>query len=139
MKLRNLGVIGAAGLLSVTAIAVPAFAQDKTLKIGIELPLSGNSVANGGPTKNGVLLAIQQANASGKLSGYTLVDNTQDDAVAGVPTPQAGRHQHGHPRCRRCRRGRRRAPSTRASRASRSRSATRPASPSAARPTPAST
>ena len=90
MKLRKLGVIGAAGLLAVTGAAAPAFAQDKTLKIGIELPLSGNSVANGGPTKNGVLLAIQQANAAGKLSGYTLVDNTQDDAVAGVPTPQQG-------------------------------------------------
>ncbi len=40
MKLRNLGVLGAAGVLAVTA-AVPAFAQDKALKIGIELPLSG--------------------------------------------------------------------------------------------------
>ena len=70
MKLRNLGVLGAAGLLAVTA-AVPAFAQDKgELKIGIDLPLSGGEVANGEPTQNGVLLAIQQANEAGGVGGY---------------------------------------------------------------------
>ena len=58
MKLRNLGVLGAAGLLAVTA-AVPAFAQDKTLTIGVDLPLSGGEVVNGQPTLNGVQLAVE--------------------------------------------------------------------------------
>jgi len=93
MKLRNLGVLGAAGMLAITA-AVPAFAQSPasmgTLKIGIELPLSGASVANGEPTKNGILLAIKQANEAGGVGGYTLVDNTQDDAKDGVPNPEQG-------------------------------------------------
>ncbi len=90
MKLRNLGVMGAAGLLAVTAVAVPAYAQDKTLKIGVELPLSGGEVANGEPTRNGILLAIQQANAAGGVGGFQLADNTQDDAVAGAHDPNQG-------------------------------------------------
>jgi len=93
MKLRNLGVLGAAGLLAVTA-AVPAFAQSPaakgTLGLGIELPLSGGEVANGVPTKNGVLLAIQQQNAAGGVQGYQLVDVTKDDAVNGAHDPNQG-------------------------------------------------
>jgi len=93
MKLRNLGVLGAAGMLALTA-AVPAFAQSPasmgTLKIGIDLPLSGGDLANGGPTRDGVLLAIQQANAAGGVGGYTLDANVQDDAVNGVHDPNQG-------------------------------------------------
>ena len=137
MKLRNLGVLGAASLLAVTA-AVPAFAQDKTLKIGIELPLSGASVANGEPTKNGVLLAIKQANAAGGVGGYALADNTQDDAKDGVPNPEQGATNMATLVADEAVVGVV-GPSTRASHASRSRSATLPASPSAARPPPVST
>jgi branched-chain amino acid transport system substrate-binding protein len=90
MKLMKFGVLGAAGLL-VLAGAVPAGAQDKgTLKIGIALPLSGGEVANGEPTRNGAMLAIKQANDAGGVQGYTLADNTQDDAVNGVHSPDQG-------------------------------------------------
>ena len=37
-----------------------------------------------------MLLAIQQANEAGGVGGYTLVDNTQDDAKDGVPNPEQG-------------------------------------------------
>ena len=131
MKLRNLGVLGAAGLLAVTA-AVPAFAQDKVRsRSASTLPLSGRRRS---PTaarrSNGVQLAIDQANAAGGVGGYTLeVDRPQDDAVDGSPRPGPGRRGHADPR-----RGRRpssasSAPSTRTSRARRSRSPTRPACP----------
>ena len=56
--------------------------------IGVDLPLSGNEVANGGPTKNGILLAVQQWNDAGH--GYTVNTNIQDDALNGVHDPQTG-------------------------------------------------
>src|SRR6188508_1461598 len=56
--------------------------------IGVDLPLSGNEVANGGPTKNGVLLAVQQWNDEDH--GYTVNTNVQDDALNGVHDPQTG-------------------------------------------------
>ncbi len=61
-----------------------------TVKIGIDLPLSGASVANGEPTRKGVELAVKEANAAGGVGGYTVELNTQDDAVAGVPKPEQG-------------------------------------------------
>ena len=81
MKLRNLGVLGAAGLLAVTA-AVPAFAQDKVLTIGVDLPLSGGDLVNGGPTLNGVQLAVDLANKAGGVGGYTLKVDAKDDTVS---------------------------------------------------------
>jgi len=101
MKLRHLGVFGAAGLMAVAAIGTPAMAsaprhvtQDATpqpvLHLGIELPLSGGEVANGQPTRNGVLLAIAEANAAGGVGGFQIVDNTQDDAVNGAHNPDQG-------------------------------------------------
>jgi len=89
MKLRNLGVLGAAGLLAVTA-AVPAFAQDKTLTIGVDLPLSGGEVVNGQPTLNGVQLAVDQANKAGGIGGFTLKVDAKDDAVNGAHDPNQG-------------------------------------------------
>ncbi len=89
MKLRNLGVLGAAGLLAVTA-AVPAFAQDNTLIIGVDLPLSGGEVVNGQPTLNGVQLAVDQANAAGGIGGFMLKVDAKDDAVNGAHDPNQG-------------------------------------------------
>jgi branched-chain amino acid transport system substrate-binding protein len=88
MKLRKLAVIGAAGLLAVSA-ATPVFAQSPaapsigTLKVGISLPLSGGARADGGPTEKGVQLAIEQANAAGGIGGYMLEAVSLDHAVAG--------------------------------------------------------
>jgi branched-chain amino acid transport system substrate-binding protein len=58
------------------------------VKIGVDLPLSGNEVANGGPTKNGILLAIKQWNEMDH--SYTVDSNVQDDALNGVHDPQTG-------------------------------------------------
>lgn len=62
----------------------------KTIKIGIELPQSGNETALGEPIKNGVLLAIDQANKNNTVPGYTLAENNQDDAVNGVRDADKG-------------------------------------------------
>ena len=52
-----------------------AAASKGTVKIGIELPMSGGEAANGGPTANGVKLAMKQANAAGGIAGYQLEIN----------------------------------------------------------------
>lgn len=65
-------------------------ASKGTLKIGIELPMSGGETANGVPTANGVKLLVKQLNAAGGVDGYQLDINQQDDAVNGVHDPQQG-------------------------------------------------
>ncbi|MEA2676802.1 MAG: branched-chain amino acid transport system substrate-binding protein [Chloroflexota bacterium] len=70
------------------ATATPGGSAISSVKIGIELPLSGGEVANGEPTKNGILLAIAQWNEGDHA--YTVSDNTQDDALNGVHDPQTG-------------------------------------------------
>lgn len=117
MKLKNLGTLGAAAIFVAAACSptgattapsgaatsapstgastgpstVPSGGATKgTVKIGVDLPLSGGEVANGEPTKNGVLLAIDEANAAGGAGGYKLEANVQDDAASGVHDPQQG-------------------------------------------------
>lgn len=61
-----------------------------TVKIGIDLPLSGGEVANGEPTRNGIELAVKQQNEKGGAGGYTVEVNVQDDAKDGVHNPDLG-------------------------------------------------
>ncbi|HEX6654715.1 MAG TPA: branched-chain amino acid ABC transporter substrate-binding protein, partial [Candidatus Limnocylindria bacterium] len=61
-----------------------------TVKIGVDLPLSGNEVANGEPTLNGIKLAVKEANADGGVGGYQVELNIQDDAVNGLHNPDQG-------------------------------------------------
>ena len=61
-----------------------------TVKIGVDLPQSGNEVANGEPTFRGIELAVKEANAAGGVGGYTVEINNQDDAVNGVHNPDQG-------------------------------------------------
>lgn len=61
-----------------------------TVKIGIDLPLSGNETSNGVPTKNGALFAIKQANDKGGVEGFKIETVVLDDAVNGVHDPQQG-------------------------------------------------
>ncbi|MEO6351193.1 MAG: branched-chain amino acid ABC transporter substrate-binding protein [Candidatus Limnocylindrales bacterium] len=120
MKLRYLGTFAAGMILvaacggpgattrpstatAVPATAVPATAVPATVapptqggsgitevKIGVDLPLSGNEVANGGPTLNGVLLAIKEWNDNSMGHAYTVGTNVQDDALNGKHDPLTG-------------------------------------------------
>ena len=54
---------------------------NKTLTIGVVAPLSGDLSAVGNGIKNGVDLAIKQANANKTVKGVTLVLNAQDDTA----------------------------------------------------------
>ena len=62
----------------------------KTIKIGIDLPVSGADASTGIPTRNGAVQAIEEANAKGLPGGYKLAAFDLDDAVSGVHDPAQG-------------------------------------------------
>lgn len=70
--------IGAAGFL-VGALALSACAPKPDIKIGFLGGLSGKFADLGTATRNGALLAIEQANAKGGVNGQKLVLVEQDD------------------------------------------------------------
>ena len=101
--LRSLGSVALIALLSACGnsssttttsssgtSSAPA-AGGTAIAIGIDMPLSGDDASIGVPTKNGVLLAIEEANKAKALpDGFTVVDKTLDDAVQGTHDPAAG-------------------------------------------------
>jgi branched-chain amino acid transport system substrate-binding protein len=92
MKIRSVGAVSVAAITLLAAVGCnPGGATGKIIKLGIELPQSGNELANGEPTRNGILLAIDKANKDNLVPGYTFQDNNQDDAVSGVNNPDKGR------------------------------------------------
>ncbi len=60
------------------------------IKIGVDLPLSGGDASNGIPTRNGVVLAVEEANKAGVPGGFTFAVDDLDDAVAGAHDPAQG-------------------------------------------------
>lgn len=62
-----------------------------TVKIGVDLPVSGADASIGIPTQNGAVLAVEQANAAGFAGGkYKIETSLLDDAVQGKHDPAAG-------------------------------------------------
>ncbi len=61
-----------------------------TLKVGVTLPLSGGSAADGQPTLKGAQLAVDQANEKGGIGGYKLELMPLDHAVNGKYNEQQG-------------------------------------------------
>jgi branched-chain amino acid transport system substrate-binding protein len=80
----------AAPTASAAAPTASAAASGKTVTIGVDLPLSGGEFANGDPQEKGIKLAVDQANASGGVGGYTIKLNMKDDAVNGQHNVQQG-------------------------------------------------
>jgi branched-chain amino acid transport system substrate-binding protein len=65
--------------------------QKITIEIGTELPTTGADASTGLPAENGAALAIQQANASNFLPGYTFVQVKKDDVgVSGTHDSTVG-------------------------------------------------
>jgi len=62
-------------------------AVGKTIKIGVDLPLSGVEGQAGSPTLNGVRFYVHQHPV---LDGYNVVVSARDDAVNGVHNPKRG-------------------------------------------------
>src|SRR5215468_6422666 len=63
-------------------------ASKGTIKIGVEMPLSGTEGSQGQPILKGVRFAVDRA--GGSIKGYTLQVADYDDAVNGVHDPQKG-------------------------------------------------
>lgn len=78
----------AASLLAGTALGAAlgfprlALAADKTIIIGINLPITGADAAGAKRMMNGALLGIQQANDANAVPGYTLKPLVLNDATA---------------------------------------------------------
>jgi branched-chain amino acid transport system substrate-binding protein len=72
------------------AAPMPCAAGNKTINIGVDLPLTGGDAANGIPTRNGIVLAVEEANTKGVPGGFTFVVDDRDDAVQGAHDPSAG-------------------------------------------------
>lgn len=61
-----------------------------TIKVGIDLPVSGADASIGVSTQNGAVLAIEQAEKKGLPGGFHIAADALDDAVQGVHSPQQG-------------------------------------------------
>jgi branched-chain amino acid transport system substrate-binding protein len=64
------------------SFAVRAFAADKTLTVGINLPLTGADAHDAELIKDGALMALDEAKAKGLAGGYKLEIMVLDDGTA---------------------------------------------------------
>ena len=78
---RALLLAGAVTALA-TLSAAPVGAADKTIKVGITLPLTGADADDATLIKNGALLAIEEANAKGGVAGYKIEAVVYDSGTA---------------------------------------------------------
>ncbi len=65
-------------------------AAGNVIKIAADLPISGADASDGVPTKQGVELAVIDANKRNLIPGYTFQSDILDDAVNGVHNPSQG-------------------------------------------------
>ncbi len=74
-------VAGFAALMASTAMQ-PAAAQQKSVKLGITLPLTGADAEDAILVQRGFLMAIDEANAAGGVAGYKIEAVTYDSGTA---------------------------------------------------------
>ena len=86
----TLGAIVSIGATIAAAVVAPAFSQDKTIKIGALLPMSGPGAYFGAQDKQGVELALEQINKTG-VNGYKLAVHYEDSACGPLPASQAAK------------------------------------------------
>jgi branched-chain amino acid transport system substrate-binding protein len=81
---RAFNVAAIAGVATLTGVAgiTGLQAQQKTIKVGITLPLTGADAEDALLIKNGAMLAIDEANAKGGVAGYKIEVVTYDSGTA---------------------------------------------------------
>jgi branched-chain amino acid transport system substrate-binding protein len=89
MNLRLLGLASGA-LVAIGAASAPAAAQDKVIKIGALLPMSGPGSYFGAQDRQGVDLALEQINRTG-VGGYKLDVKYEDSSCSPLPATQAAK------------------------------------------------
>jgi branched-chain amino acid transport system substrate-binding protein len=94
---RTVAALALAALLaacnssSSTSSSSSSGASGGTIKIGVDLPVSGADASIGVPTQNGAVLAVEEANKNGFAGGKFKLDTSLlDDAVQGKHDPNAG-------------------------------------------------
>ncbi len=93
MTVRARGRLAAlAGVLAMLApnASLPARAGERVFAIGVDQPLSGIDGADGVPSRNAVLLAIDEENARGFPGGYRALLVDLDDTIQGKHDPAQG-------------------------------------------------
>lgn len=88
--IRRLVCVMAAVAILGTCMSGAAGAAGPVVKIGVDLPMSGGDASNGIPTNQGVILAVEEANAKPLPGGMQFSVYTLDDAVQGTHDPAQG-------------------------------------------------
>jgi len=86
MRIKPLSFIAVAALVATACSSSTATSSTKVVTLGADLPLSGAETPNGGPTLNGVKLAVEE----NPVPGYTINVEAKDDALNGKHDPQTG-------------------------------------------------
>jgi branched-chain amino acid transport system substrate-binding protein len=73
---------GTAATAALAAGITPVWADDKVVKIGADLSLTGADSENAVRVKDGIMMAIDAANAENTVKGYTFELMTLDDGTA---------------------------------------------------------
>src|SRR5689334_10913690 len=92
MRLPSRAVVAiAAGLIATFAVPVDgARADDKVIKIGALLPISGPGSYFGAQDRQGIELALDQINKAG-VNGYKLAVQYEDSGCSPLPATQAAK------------------------------------------------
>jgi branched-chain amino acid transport system substrate-binding protein len=89
MRIRHLAAQAIAAMLLLAASA-PARSEDKLIKIGALLPISGPGSYFGAQDKQGIELALDEINKSG-VNGYKLEVKYEDSSCSPLPATQAAK------------------------------------------------
>jgi branched-chain amino acid transport system substrate-binding protein len=89
MNQRLLGLASGV-LVAIAAASAPAAAQDKVIKIGALLPMSGPGSYFGAQDRQGVDLALEQINRT-RVGGYKLDVKYEDSSCSPLPATQAAK------------------------------------------------
>ena len=89
MTMRFLRPLAILAIAALTACSGGSSQGAKTIRIGIDLPLSGADASVGVSTEQGALLAVDQLGGS-LPQGYRVVADALDDTVQGVHNPEQG-------------------------------------------------
>jgi branched-chain amino acid transport system substrate-binding protein len=90
--MRTIACAVAISLASLASCSGDSGSNGPTIKIGVDLPLSGAEGQAGTPALNGVRFYVQQ---HPKLEGFNIVVSVRDDAVKGVHDPALGARDIG--------------------------------------------
>jgi branched-chain amino acid transport system substrate-binding protein len=86
-QLRTVACVATCCIVSLGACSGDSGSKSPTIKIGVDLPLSGAEGQAGTPTLNGVRFYVHQHPT---LEGFDVVVSPRDDAVKGVHDPALG-------------------------------------------------